>query len=328
MIRLFRVSISVGVLVLLLSEIVLTSACFFLAAYWYFEADLLSFFLDNGGLIRTALVVISIILGMHFNDLYTRIQVKSRLRLLQDLCQVIGIALLAQGLIAYANPNLRLGRHVMLVGTIGSLFGLFFWRQFYAQFILHNVAREHLLFVGSNQVVREMADHIATHAELGLSIAGYLVDDVAAGTELTGAKVLGPLRDLRKLAAEVKPTRIVIGLTERRDRMPVPDLLELRFAGFTIEEAGATYEAVCGRICTKELRPSQLIFSGELGPRRGSLLIQSILNLSVSIVAAVLTLPVMVLVAIVVKLSSRGPILYRQVRVGKDGILFVATFAL
>src|SRR5439155_23311306 len=139
---------------------------------------------------------------------------------------------------------------------------------------------------------------------------------------LTGAKVLGPVRDLRKVAMEMKPTRIVVGMSERRDRMPVPDLLELRFAGFTIEEAGATYEAVCGRICTKELRPSQLIFSGELGPRRGSLLIQSILNLSVSIVAAVLTLPVMVLVAIVVKLSSRGPILYRQVRVGKNGVLF------
>ena len=105
--------------------------------------------------------------------------------------------------------------------------------------------------------------------------------------------------------------------------MPVPDLLELRFAGFTIEEAGTTYEAVCGRICTKELRPSQLIFSGELGPRPGSLFIQNILNLSVSILAAALTLPVMALVAIAVKVTSPGPVLYRQVRVGKNGALFV-----
>jgi sugar transferase (PEP-CTERM system associated) len=216
-----------------------------------------------------------------------------------------------------------MGRQVMLVGTIGTLFVLFLWRQFYAEFVLHAVAREHILFVGSNQVVREMADHIVAHAELGLSIAGYLVDGVAPGTELTGAKVLGPLHDLRKVADEVKPTRIVIGMTERRDRMPVPDLLELRFAGFTIEEAGATYEAVCGRICTKELRPSQLIFSGELGPRRGSLFVQNIINLFVSIAVAVLTLPLMVLIAITVKLTSRGPILYRQERVGKNGVLFV-----
>jgi len=323
MIRLFRVSIPAGVLALLFSEIVLTSGCFFLAAYWYFGAELVTYFLDEGGLIRTSLVVTSIILGMHFSDLYTRIHVKSRMRLLQDLCQVIGIALLAQGLISYANPNLRLGRQVMLVGTIATLFILFLWRQFYGEFILQAVAREHILFVGANQVVREMADYIVTHAELGLSIAGYLMDGVEPGTELTGAKVVGPLRDLRKVATAMKPTRIVVGMTERRDRMPVPELLELRFAGFTIEEAGVTYEAVCGRICTKELRPSQLIFSGELGPRRASLLVQNIINLFVSVIFATLTLPVMGLIAIAVKLTSRGPVLYRQERVGKDGVLFV-----
>src|SRR5262245_32135474 len=105
--------------------------------------------------------------------------------------------------------------------------------------------------------------------------------------------------------------------------MPVPDLLELRFAGFAIEEAGATYEAVCGRICTKELRPSQLIFSGELGPRPGSLFIQNILNLAAAISLGLLTLPVMALVALGVKLTSRGPVLYRQTRVGKSGTAFV-----
>jgi sugar transferase (PEP-CTERM system associated) len=323
MIRLFRVSIPVGVLALLLSEIALTSLCFYLAAYWYFEAELLTFFMYDGGLMRTALVITSIILGMHFNDLYTRIHVQSRILLLQDLCQVIGIALLTQGLISYAMPSLRLGRQVMLVGTIGTLFVLFFWRQFYAEFILHAVAREHILFVGTNQVVQEMAEHIAKHAELGLSIGGYLVDGTPPGTEMMGAKVLGPLRDLRKVATEMRPTRIVVGMTERRERMPVPDLLELRFAGFTIEEAGATYEAVCGRICTKELRPSQLIFSGELGPRPHSLWIQNILNVSASILAAILMLPVMVLVAFAIKLTSRGPILYRQTRVGKNGIPFL-----
>ncbi len=323
MIRLFRVSISVGVLALLVSEIALTSLCFVLAAYWYFQVDLTTYFLYDGGLIRTAIVVASIILGLHFSDLYTRIQVKSSARLLQDLCQVIGIALLAQGLISYATPNLRLGRHIMLVGTILSLFALFTWRVVYDKFVLGAVSRERILFVGSNQVVQEMAEHIVTHPELGLSIVGYLINGVAPGTGLSGGKVLGELGDLQKIANELKPSRIVVGMTERRDKMPVPDLLELRFAGVSIEEAGTTYEAVCGRICTKELRPSQLIFSGELGPRPGSIFLQSILNLSVAIAGAVITLPVMALVALAVKLTSPGPVLYRQTRVGKNGAPFV-----
>src|SRR6266446_5218924 len=199
MIRLFRVSIPVGVFALLLSEIILTSCCFWIAAYWYWEADLTTYFLYDGGLARNGLVVASIILGMHFSDLYTRIHVKSKIQLLQDLSQVIGIALLMQGLISYAAPQLRLGRQIMLMGTFLSSFVLYSWRLIYGGLILSAVARERLLFVGSNQVVLEMADHIRSHAELGFAILGYVVDGLAFGTELSGAKVLGPLCDLRNI---------------------------------------------------------------------------------------------------------------------------------
>jgi sugar transferase (PEP-CTERM system associated) len=322
MIRIFRVSIPAGVLALLLSEIALTSGCFLVAAYFLLGDDATTYFFYEDGLIRTSLVVTSIILGLHFLDLYTHIHVKSRLRLLQDLCQVIGIALLAQGLISYANPNLRLGRGLMLIGTLSSLVVLFGWRIFYDAFLLDVVASERLLFVGSNQVVEEMAGYIMGHPELGLSILGYLTDRHALHSPLTGGKVLGALSDIQKIATEMKPTRIIVGMTERRDRMPVPALLELRFAGFAIEEAGSTYEAVCGRICTKELRPSQLIFSGELGPRPASLAVQNLLNFSVALTGLLTTLPIMAAVAAAVKVTSRGPILYRQTRVGKNGQAF------
>jgi sugar transferase (PEP-CTERM system associated) len=322
MIRIFRVSVSGRVLALLVSEIALTSLCFFVAAYLVLGVGVTSYFLDEGGLVRAALVVASIILGLHFIDLYTRIQVKSRMRLLMDLNQVIGIALLAQGLISYASPQLRLGRGIMLVGTLMSFVVLFAWRILYAGFIVSAVG-ERILFLGVNPIVEEVAEHIAAHPELGLSIVGYLTNGLALGAQLSGGRVLGPIGDVRKIATEIQPSRIVVGMTERREKMPVPDLLELRFAGFTIEEAGSTFEAVCGRISTKELRPSQLIFTGELGPRLGSLLIQDVLNFAISMVGAIVTLPIMLLVGLAVKLTSPGPVLYKQTRVGKNGGLFL-----
>src|SRR2546421_12468079 len=155
MIRIFRVSVPVGVFGLLVSEIALTSLCFFAAAYVRLGDDVGTYFFDEGGLVRAALVVASIILGLHFIDLYTRIQVTSRLRLLMELNQVVGIALLAQGLISYASPHLKLGRGVMLLGTLMSFAVLFTWRIFYAGFILKAVG-ERFLFLGSNEVVAEM----------------------------------------------------------------------------------------------------------------------------------------------------------------------------
>jgi sugar transferase (PEP-CTERM system associated) len=322
MIRLFRVYLPAGVLALLLSEIALTSVCFLLAAYIVLKEEAATYLLDENGIIRFIIAIASIILGLHLMDLYTRIHVKSRMRLLQDLCQVYGIALLTQGLIAYASPSLRFGRGIMLVGCLLSLVGLFIWRLIYSAYVLKAVGGERLLFVGSNPIVREIATHIAAHPELGLSIQGYIDDSAAPGSELIGGKILGPIADFGKIAQQVKPRRIVVGISERRERLPVADLLELRFAGFTIEDAASTYEAVCGRILTQELRPSQLIFYSELGPRQGNLLVQDIFNLAVAMVGTIITLPVMILVALAVKTTSPGPVLHRQVRVGKNGVPF------
>jgi exopolysaccharide biosynthesis polyprenyl glycosylphosphotransferase len=139
---------------------------------------------------------------------------------------------------------------------------------------------------------------------------------------MAGGKVLGPMASLREIIQATKPDRIVVGMTERRERMPVSELLELRFAGHIIEEAASTYEKVCGRVCLKELRPSQLIYSGELGPRRTSMFYQTVANLILAAVGIVVATPLMLLTALAVRLTSAGPVLYRQVRVGMDGIPF------
>ena len=51
-----------------------------------------------------------------------------------------------------------------------------------------------------------------------------------------------------------------MGLTERRNRLPLQELLELRFSGIRIEEATRLYEMIFGRVCMRDFRPSQLIF--------------------------------------------------------------------
>jgi exopolysaccharide biosynthesis polyprenyl glycosylphosphotransferase len=111
-------------------------------------------------------------------------------------------------------------------------------------------------------------------------------------------------------------------MSERRNRMPVAELLELRFSGRIIEEAAAAFERVCGRVCLKELRPSQLIYSGELGPRPQNLIVQTVSNRIIAAVGLVVASPIMAITALAVKFSSPGPILYRQVRVGMDDVPF------
>jgi len=164
-------------------------------------------------------------------------------------------------------------------------------------------------------MVKEIATHLEEHPEVGFTGIGY-VDDLETEVELPGGKLLGKIKDLTALVTSLKPNRIVVGMTERRRSLPVNELLELRFSGVHIEDALFTYEATFGRISIRELRPSQLIFSTELGPRPNSVLWHTVFSLAIAVILVVVFMPIMLLTAIAVKLSSPGPILHRQLRVG------------
>jgi sugar transferase (PEP-CTERM system associated) len=184
------------------------------------------------------------------------------------------------------------------------------------------MGRDHLLLVGGSPLLEDIGRHVADHPEAGLSVAGYVDDRHEPGSLLSGGKVLGPMSSLREIVKASQPHRLVIGMFERRNRMPVGELLEMRFAGHIIEEVSTTYERVCGRVCLKEIRPSQLIFSGELGPRPQNMVVQRLFNVFIAVVGLIVSFPIMLLTALAVRLSSPGPVLYRQVRVGLDDALF------
>jgi sugar transferase (PEP-CTERM system associated) len=322
MIRLFKVFIPVGTLTLLVSETVLVTSAFILATYLTFDADPTVYLMDEGGLMRIMVVVFSILLGLHFHDLYSQFQVKSRIVLVQQLCLVMGVAFLSQGLIAYLHANLRVPIRVMVLGSGLAVISIFLWRIFYSAYAFQVVGKDRLLLIGGSPLLEDIGTHVAERPETGLEIAGYVDDRHDPGTMLAGGKVLGPLSALRDIVRATQPHRIVVGMFERRNRMPVSELLELRFGGHIIEEVAATYERVCGRVCLKEVRPSQLIFSGDLGPRPQNLFYQRLSNMLVAVVGLILTLPIMLLTALAVKFSSPGPVLYRQARVGLDGSIF------
>jgi sugar transferase (PEP-CTERM system associated) len=322
MIRLFKVFIPVGTLTLLVSEVLLVTSAFIFATYVVLEVDPTVFLLYDGGISRIALVLLSIIVGLHFHDLYSQIHVKSRVVLVQQLCLVMGVAFLSQGLIAYADSNLRVPIRVMVVGSALAVIAIFFWRILFSAFALQVVGRDRMLLVGGSPLLEDIGQFIVDHPESGLEVAGYVDDRHQIGAPLPGGKILGDMDRLRDVVRTAQPHRIVVGMFERRNRMPVSELLELRFAGNVIEEVANTYERVCGRVCLKEIRPSQLIFSGELGPRRQNLVYQRISNVIVAVIGIVLSFPLMLLTALAVRLSSPGPVLYRQARVGLDDTLF------
>jgi sugar transferase (PEP-CTERM system associated) len=320
MIRLFRVFVPTSTLILLLTEIGLVFGCFLTALYILlpFEPEIFLFYED--GFLRLSLVVVAVILALYFQDFYTSGADRSKILLIEKTIRTIAIVFFTQAIMAYATPTLLMPRWTILGGSAILLFALPAWRLFFNTIFFRALSPQRILFLGTNTVVQEIAQRLTDHPELGMCGIGYLDDTFTTGhTVAAGLPVLGGYSDLRTIVESQKPDRIVVGPAERRQSMPMYELLDLRFRGLYIEEAARTYEAAFGRVTTKALRPSYLIFSSDLGPRPISLRLQSIYSFLIACVALILTAPIMILVALAVRLTSRGPILFRQTRVGLNG---------
>jgi sugar transferase (PEP-CTERM system associated) len=319
MIRLFRVFIPTSVFVLTLTEFALIFGCFLFATFLVVTDDLEIFLLYDGGIERLAIMAGVIMLSFYFQDLYSDFTVRSKMVLLQQCIFALGIAILAQSFIAYVLPAWITPRRVVLVGSIALILTFPFWRVAYRRYLVRVLGMRSVLFLGANPLVQEIAAQLQTRPELGLRVIGFIDDSHCPGDDIVGMKALGRITDLARIVDQFKPDSIVVGLSESRQKLPTQDLLNLRFSGLRIEEAATMYQTAFSRIPAKAVRPSQLIFSSELGPLPRNLQLQTVYSTILAAVVLAVVSPIMLLVAIAVRLSSPGPVLFRQTRVGMRG---------
>jgi sugar transferase (PEP-CTERM system associated) len=325
MVKIFKVFVPTSIITLLVCEAAILCGCYVAGLYlaaWLFEGPaFVDDFLLSDGVLRLSIVVVTIMLGLYFNDLYDSFHISSRIQLIQQICLAVGVAFLVQAFLGYLSSGWIVPRYTMILGSTIVLLVIPPWRMLYVDLVFKALGAERVLFLGSSPTLKELAEGLKERPTMGLNLIGYLDDGAGGDDPLPGVTRMGTIQDLNNVL-NTRPDRIVVGLTERRNRLPIQDLLELRFSGIRIEEATHLYEAAFGRVCTREFRPSQLIFSEELGPRSGSETLQSAYCFLVAVLLLIVTSPLMLLVALAVRLTSPGPIFLRQNRVGRGSVVF------
>jgi sugar transferase (PEP-CTERM system associated) len=272
---------------------------------------------------KIALVTVVCQLCLYYNDFYDLTLVHSNRELIVRLLQAAGAASIVLAALYTVRPQLMIGNGIFVSALFVFLIAILGWRLAFNQLIGSLKLEERLLFVGTGETARKVARQILDQRDFAYRIIGFIDDDPSrVGERIVNPAIVGTPADIEQLIARYQVDRIVVGLADRRGKLPVQELLRAKMAGIRVEDATTTYERVTGKILIDDLRPSWLIFSDGFCVSRVTRLLKRTIDLTLSLVMLVLALPAMVVTALAILIEDGRPVLYRQERVGEHGRTF------
>lgn len=278
----------------------------------------------SGNIWKIALVTVICQLCLYYNDFYDLTVVHSNRELIVRLLQAAGAASIVLAAMYFLKPTLMIGDGIFVSALCVFLLAILGWRLAFNQITGTLRLEERVLFVGTGDSARKVARQILDQHDFAYRVIGFIDNDPSRiGERIVNPGIVGTPADIDRLVAQHHINRIVVGLPDRRGKLPVEELLRAKMAGVRVEDATTMYERVTGKILLDDLRPSWLIFSDGFHVSRIARLMKRSIDLALSIVMIVVALPLMLLTAAGVWLEDGGPVLYRQERVGENGRTFV-----
>lgn len=316
MIRLFNVYYPSRTLVLLMGEALVVSASFLLAVVLTYQADSYLVLNFQYGYIKIFTVTAVALLCSHWCDLYDPPRLGRSSEVYFRLLLVVSLLSFILAGVGYAFPGFILGKEAFLLGLIILTLALLGWRTVYSWISQHPALREHVYVLGTGEMAERLISGLNGRSDLGVEVVGYS----AEGDGMPDSEVLGA--ELREAARRHRIDRVILAVEDRRGTIPMEELLRLRLSGTKVESSTSWLEKISGRIELDGLRPGWLIFSDGFRTAPRFAMLARMTAMAVSATALLLLSPLMAAIAIAISLNSKGPILFRQARVGKNGKQF------
>jgi sugar transferase (PEP-CTERM system associated) len=272
---------------------------------------------------KVAVVTALCLLCLYYNDLYDLTVVRSSREVVIRLLQAVGTALILIALLYLALPWLMVGHGTFLPATAIFLFGMLAWRLVFNRVAAMHSFGERILIIGTDATAQTVARQVLAQQDFPYEIIGFIDDDPRRiGESIVNPRIVGTPDDIERLVATRGINRIFVGLSDRRGRLPVGELLRAKMRGVRVEDVNSVYERLTGKLLVEDLRPSWLIFSDGFRASRLTRQSKRIFDALLALVGLVLAAPLMLLTTIAVWLESGSPVLYRQERVGENGRVF------
>ncbi len=185
--------------------------------------------------------------------------------------------------------------------------------------------RTRILIFGAGQPAQIVGNTLKS-ADPNASIVGFVPGPNETEPTVPAGQLLSSRGSLSETAAHLNVDEIVVALTERRaGSMPLRQLLDCKLAGVKVYDLNTHFEKTLGQIRIDYLNAGWLIFGD--GFNQGALrtFVKRVFDIISATVLIVLSAPLMAITAVLIKAESRGPVFYRQERVGLNGSTFMVT---
>ncbi|MBW1804630.1 MAG: TIGR03013 family PEP-CTERM/XrtA system glycosyltransferase, partial [Deltaproteobacteria bacterium] len=263
--------------------------------------------------------------SLYFNDLYEFNATDDMIDLATRLIQAIGITSITLAIIYFLWPETMIGRWIFFVSIIILVLFLVSWRFLYTLIIQKRLFAERAMIIGDGELARDILNEMKDRKDISYDIRaifgkdnpGLVPDDMADA----------PLRygfdHLCDMAEQEGVSSIIVALDQKRGIMPYNQLLDCKVKGISIIDGESFYERITGKLLVEKINPSWLIFSDGFVKSKASRVMKRLVGLVLSTVMMIVLSPLMIMVAVIVKIESRGPVLFSQERVGENGNVFI-----
>ncbi len=225
--------------------------------------------------------------------------------------------------ILYLVPYLRTWRTIVFVNVPLVPLLIVTWRSLFAGLLHLTLPVEKAVIIGTGDFARRIGLEIFNNRNYGIELIGFIDDRNAdyVNSDVT-PHVIGGYDDIGSLVEKEGIGRIIIALADKRTKLPMLVLLDCKLRGVTVEEGATFNERMTGQIPVSELKLSWLIFSSGFKSLSFKQASKGVFDMCLALVLLVLLAPLFLLITVLIKIDSEGPVFYSQLRVGKNGKTF------
>jgi sugar transferase (PEP-CTERM system associated) len=314
--RIFNVYYPIRTLVLISGEMLIAWSSLLLATTVVARDNSYYALNDDFGYYKILAISLLVVLLSHWLDFYDSANFKARREFYVRPIMIPGLVAIAAAALGILFPHV-LRNFPFLLGTLILTLGLVSWRSAYLWIAQQPYLKERVYILGAGDRARRLVHGLMSRIDLGVDVVGW-------SGELENLNRQQMAEELTRVARERRVHRIIVAMQDRRNVMPVEELLQLRVEGLVhIEEAASWLEKISGKIDVDHLSPSWMIFAEGFRSSQLSRMLRRMLNVLASLVGLLLSLPLLPFVVLAIRLDSAGPVLYRQLRVGYLGRQFV-----